>query len=267
MLHCRLLKVFILNLGKTVPLDVFSCFSKGKIQYSHLNLTYGLIADIDIESEKYRWLGALRLTIAGLAGIVSLRTYHGSIFYLPADETAIDKEKEQPNVTLESLAPDSGLIPKTYPSHNGPKLSLLLQDYTKWPGAIVKKAITTFNCTNLSWIASDFLATPFVKLGSGFMDLVYSSSDLTKTSTLGSFLDTSRGQYLKTSAIHRVLVKGLVLIPDGLIGKNGLTDDGHFSLSGESIDVAPIRLEIHPGVLNICVPEHLNEDKWLALYS
>jgi len=49
--------------------------------YSFLSITYGIIADIDLESEKIRFMGPLRFDIYGLIRFLNLRTYKGILYY------------------------------------------------------------------------------------------------------------------------------------------------------------------------------------------
>lgn len=53
---------------------------------------WGIIADVDIESEKYRWMGSARFTVATIPRILNPRMYPGKLLYLPAsDEQNNDK--------------------------------------------------------------------------------------------------------------------------------------------------------------------------------
>lgn len=52
--------------------------------FSILMLAWGLIADIDIESEKYRWMGSARLDFYGLCRLINLRQYNGCVSFVPA---------------------------------------------------------------------------------------------------------------------------------------------------------------------------------------
>eukprot|EP00271_Cylindrocystis_brebissonii_P020293 TRINITY_DN6663_c0_g1_i1.p1 TRINITY_DN6663_c0_g1~~TRINITY_DN6663_c0_g1_i1.p1 ORF type:complete len:411 (+),score=73.68 TRINITY_DN6663_c0_g1_i1:281-1513(+) len=52
--------------------------------HSVLNITWGFVSDVDIESEKYRWMGGLRLTVQSVVRILSMRRYRGRFSYLPA---------------------------------------------------------------------------------------------------------------------------------------------------------------------------------------
>lgn len=64
-------------------MDLFSIKSTKLNSYGFLSVVWGLIADVDIESEKYRRLGPLRFTIGALQRIISLRHYHGKFMYIP----------------------------------------------------------------------------------------------------------------------------------------------------------------------------------------
>lgn len=52
--------------------------------FSFLSVGWGLMADIDIESERLRALGGQRFTIWAVHRLISLRTYRGRLSYLPA---------------------------------------------------------------------------------------------------------------------------------------------------------------------------------------
>ncbi|KAF9356082.1 hypothetical protein BGX26_005767, partial [Mortierella sp. AD094] len=64
--------------GETSKLDIFSLSQLDRPRiYSMLMFSWGMMADADIESDKYRWLGSLRFDIAGLIRMVRLRRYPG----------------------------------------------------------------------------------------------------------------------------------------------------------------------------------------------
>lgn len=62
--------------------------------FSFLSLAWGFVADVDVESEKYRHVGAARFTLGTLVRLASLRVYKGKLAYLPATEEE-DEEKEK----------------------------------------------------------------------------------------------------------------------------------------------------------------------------
>lgn len=62
--------------------------------YSFLSIGWGLISDIDIESERLRPLGYQRFTIWTLHRLINLRTYRGRISYLPKYDTEEENTPE-----------------------------------------------------------------------------------------------------------------------------------------------------------------------------
>lgn len=68
--------------------------------FSFLSIGWGLISDIDIESECLRVIGGQRFTVWSFHRLVNLRTYHGTISYLPA--TNVQTPAEQQRNSLKS---------------------------------------------------------------------------------------------------------------------------------------------------------------------
>ena len=64
--------------------------------YSLLSIGWGLIADVDIESEKIRKLGSKRFTIWSLIRLMRLRSYKGRIWYLPIHTSSERRTHEVP---------------------------------------------------------------------------------------------------------------------------------------------------------------------------
>lgn len=54
--------------------------------FSFLSLAWGFVADVDIESEKYRHVGAIRFLMGTLVRLASLKIYQGRLAYLPVKE-------------------------------------------------------------------------------------------------------------------------------------------------------------------------------------
>ncbi|CAL1530623.1 unnamed protein product [Lymnaea stagnalis] len=77
---------FILVKHKVIPMDLVIVQIPDNTIFSFLSVTWGIMADIDYESEKYRNLGEARFTIGAIKRILSLRTYRGRISFLPVAE-------------------------------------------------------------------------------------------------------------------------------------------------------------------------------------
>ncbi|XP_042899282.1 sphingosine kinase 1 isoform X2 [Parasteatoda tepidariorum] len=75
----------VLNLlkGRTVPMDIVRVQSPKECFYSFLSVGWGLMADIDIESERLRAIGEARFAVWGVIRAIGLRKYKGRLSYLP----------------------------------------------------------------------------------------------------------------------------------------------------------------------------------------
>ncbi|RWS18029.1 sphingosine kinase 2-like isoform X2 [Dinothrombium tinctorium] len=69
--------------GKSIPTDLVRIKTSKRTIYSCLSIGWGLIADIDIESERLRAVGGARFTIWALIRAMALRKYKGRLSYLP----------------------------------------------------------------------------------------------------------------------------------------------------------------------------------------
>lgn len=61
--------------GAVRGLDMMSVRQGDKVHWAFLSIALGLVADIDIESEKWRWMGETRFTVAAIPRILRLRKY------------------------------------------------------------------------------------------------------------------------------------------------------------------------------------------------
>jgi sphingosine kinase len=117
----------------TQRLDIYRVWQAGKApSFGFLVLSHGLIADIDIESERFRWAGAARFTMSGIQRMISLRRYVAKVWYLPAAHAAeyerfrrreesrhriegavVTSAEASPRASMSSPSTDSGEVPPT----------------------------------------------------------------------------------------------------------------------------------------------------------
>eukprot|EP00899_Mesostigma_viride_P001425 jgi/Mesvir1/11283/Mv01077-RA.1 len=80
--------------GATQALDVYTVSQGDKRFHGVLGMTWALIADIDIESERFRFLGELRFTLQSIPRLLNLRRYNGSVHFI--------SEKDMPPFSAQS---------------------------------------------------------------------------------------------------------------------------------------------------------------------
>ncbi|OWR55147.1 sphingosine kinase a b, partial [Danaus plexippus plexippus] len=95
--------------GKTANMDVVRVETKTKIMYSFLSVGWGLLADIDIESEKLRVIGGQRFTLWALARLIGLRKYKGVIHYARIKDVSNLPKPKLPLTISHSVSHDGEL--------------------------------------------------------------------------------------------------------------------------------------------------------------
>ncbi len=73
--------------GTDSAADAFvSLTSDGERRLGFLSVGFGIIADVDVESERLRYVGELRFTLWALRRIGKLRRYRARLSYLPVED-------------------------------------------------------------------------------------------------------------------------------------------------------------------------------------
>ncbi|RKP13977.1 ATP-NAD kinase-like domain-containing protein [Piptocephalis cylindrospora] len=95
--------------GRKHPMDMHlvTHYPSGSRYVSHLMFSWGLVADVDIESEIYRWAGPARLNVGLAARLLNIRHYPGTLHYL-TDEVS---ESESGDGGPAGSAPGSNGVP------------------------------------------------------------------------------------------------------------------------------------------------------------
>lgn len=87
--------------GRMAPLDLMKIETpKHGPLYSFLTVGWGLMSDIDIESERLRAIGEIRFTLWAFWRVASLRIYTGRISYLPVTQRKAPTTPRRIGVTL-----------------------------------------------------------------------------------------------------------------------------------------------------------------------
>ncbi|XP_075978581.1 sphingosine kinase 1-like [Anticarsia gemmatalis] len=95
--------------GKTAPMDVVRIETKTKIMFSFLSVGWGLLSDIDIESERLRAIGGQRFAVWAVARLVGLRTYKGVVSYAKIKDVSNLPKPKQPLTLSHSISQDGAL--------------------------------------------------------------------------------------------------------------------------------------------------------------
>nr|GEW59425.1 sphingosine kinase 2-like isoform X1 [Tanacetum cinerariifolium] len=160
--------------GHKRSLDVATIWQGETVFFSVLMLAWGLISDIDIESEKYRWMGSARIEFYAFQRILRLRKYNGSIWFVPAPGS----EDVGENANWRKL--------------NGPFVSVWLH--------------------NVPWGAENTLAAPDAKFEDGYLDLIV-MRECPKLALISLMSKLNDGGHVKSPYVVYIKVKAVILEP------------------------------------------------------
>ncbi|XP_034739550.1 sphingosine kinase 2-like [Etheostoma cragini] len=249
--------------------------------FSFLSLAWGFVADVDIESEKYRQVGAARFTIGTLVRLASLHVYKGKLAYLPATEDYTNEEGLVNNQTLHCNNQASSLTPASRSSrdspcqntfHNschsnnslkvrrtvstpsqsankaGPSDSLLLPLDQPLPSdwvVVQEEDFVLMLAMYQSHLAEDLLAAPGATSDDGFIHLIYVRAGISRASLLKLFLAMEKGAHLTANCQHLVhtKVRALRLEPH--------SPNGIITVDGEVVEYGPVQAEVHRGLARL----------------
>lgn len=263
--------VFQILCGAVSPMDILTAHTiKGK-KYFSLLFNWGMIADIDIESEKYRRLGETRFLIGAVSCIIKKKSYHGKVSYLPKD-TDTDGLESMPNgtnttltveevpnhcndstnesVSLEhsatagdtSHSADQSQAPIIKSSTNGPPTPYIntnLSDPVPSNWIVMENDFINVNFATIPHMAHEVFTTKQAHVGCGTIYLIYTESSVTRRLDLFKMIDKmAKGNHTEMSMIHVVEAKAFRIEPtDG---------PGMMTLDGEEMPYGPLQAQIHP---------------------
>ncbi|PHT49403.1 Sphingosine kinase 1 [Capsicum baccatum] len=213
--------------GHKQSLDV-ATLSQGQSRFfSVLMLAWGLIADIDIESEKYRWMGSARIDFYAMQRIFRLRRYNGCIKFVAAPGYETFGEPAEPEGETISEVKSNFVQHKGY---RGPALHMK-EFNRKIEGPFVSVWLH-----NVPWGGQDALAAPDAKFSDGYLDLVL-IKECPKLTLLSLMTELNKGGHVKSPHVLYFKVKAFVLEPGARVddpSKEGIIDvDGEVLASGK----------------------------------
>lgn len=207
---------FAVARGRTEDLDLWNVTSMvnsavGPSAVGCLSLTYGFIADLDLESEKWRCLGGARFTAGAIVRTIFLRKYTARLSYLPIETYDIESASG-----TQSIPPIDKALPETWKTLSG-KFILV------W-------------ALNVTHGASDAIAAPAQKLKSGVIDLLI-VRDHSRFKLAKGLLGLETGEHINHEAFETLRVRAFRLEPD--------VDEvtGPIVVDGEDFSVDAVQVE------------------------
>nr|XP_023900602.1 sphingosine kinase 1 isoform X2 [Quercus suber] len=198
--------------GHKRSLDVATILQRETKFFSILMLAWGLVADIDIESEKYRWMGSARIDFYGLQRILHLRQYNGCVSFVPAPgfET-YGEPTSYPNKSTgkpDSCSPsEEESIKVRHHGYQGPNIDLENLEWRTISGPFVSVWLH-----NVPWGSEGTLAAPDAKFSDGYLDLIV-MRDCPQLALMSLMTGLNDGSHVKSPHVTYLKVKAFVLEP------------------------------------------------------
>ena len=233
---------FLIAKGRPAPVDMWEYVrpangsdAEQHLGWSVLSLSWGIVSDVDIESEVLRFAGALRLTLYALWRIACLRKYSACLTYLDAvsgEWKSIDANKwVHGSCSVEHYPP---IRPRPL------RLTACAAVPRSWVGL--------WAC-NVPWMSESDCAAPEAELNNGTLD-VLALVGASRLKTIGIFLALSDGSHIASAnedSVRMLKVKALRLEPS----RRTSAAPGHVVVDGEVVPFGPIEARAHPGALRV----------------
>lgn len=250
---------FAIIRGHKRALDVTTVLQGKARFFSILMLSWGLIADIDIESEKYRWMGSTRLNFYCFLRVMKLRKYHGCIEFVPSPGHEFYGEPKKDGETcmkdLEIFAQRQVGCVEQFQGYQGASTCFEVSDWRILEGPFISIMLL-----NVPWVEEDTLSAPEAKFSDGFLDLIV-IKDCSKAALASILLAATDGNHVKSPHVMYLKVKAFKLVPGNRVGnpmKGGIVDvDGEVVARGDRDPMAygpPIQLTVDNGLATVFSP-------------
>ncbi|KAL6990981.1 Sphingosine kinase 1 [Sarracenia purpurea var. burkii] len=218
--------------GNKCSLDVATILQGETMFFSVLMLAWGLVADIDIESEKYRWMGSARIDFYAVQRIFHLRKYNGRISFVPAPGFEAYGEPTDQSMGKDICNPSNDEPIKIQQcGYQGPNFDLEGLNWRKIDGPFVSIWLH-----NVPWGGEDTKAAPDAKFSDGYLDLIVIGQCPT-LALLALMSEINNGGHVKSPHVLYLKVKAFVLEPGPRVGdatKEGIIDsDGEVLARGK----------------------------------
>mmetsp|Transcript_5986 Transcript_5986/g.9493 ORF Transcript_5986/g.9493 Transcript_5986/m.9493 type:complete len:266 (+) Transcript_5986:139-936(+) len=196
---CAVLSILRARLDKA---DVGALEQEGQVKtYSILSLSWGLIADVDIQCDRYRFLGESRVLLQAAASIVKLKSYKGRLQLL--------------------CPPAEGTAPAT------PR---------NWK--VIDGRFVCLWAMNMSHAAYDLHVAPEAQLQDGCFDVVVLKEGISRGTVARAFMEIEKGTHIRYPQIE--IYKAEEVIWEPSCGSGIFSVDGELSACGpETVESLP----------------------------
>ncbi|CAF1131889.1 unnamed protein product [Rotaria sordida] len=204
----------------------------GQRLFSFLCIEWAIVADVDCDSEQYRFLGEARFTVEAIKRVIQPRTYNGYIDYIPYDaaDDTVNTNQITPNTTIAQLHRHLLPLNESIPTDS---------TVTKWRR--INGPFAHVLITSKASISKDTIASTKSTLSDGYLTLQYIRADSSIRMNLAkTFTTMSDGKYLDYDFVEWMPIRAFRIVPSDT--------SGNMMIDGEKVSYGPIQGEILPSI-------------------
>ena len=199
--------------------------------HSLLSLSWGFFADVDIESERFRWLGGLRFTLQAIVRILFMRRYRATAVRFRPAETFAHPDPDQNRNRDPSEDANSAAVAARRAARSGATAGVAVASRPGWRE--ITGDVQGVWALSLPWGAEDMHAAPAAEASDGAYDVLIVSG-ASKLALLGLLLVFDAGGHVNHPAVTYVKASAFEISP-------GTSDDGgggYVAVDGELVAAA-----------------------------
>ncbi|CAG7716965.1 unnamed protein product [Allacma fusca] len=204
--------------GRVVQVNLTEVDLDEKRLFSFLSAGWGLLADIDVESEILRPIGEPRFTVWSLLRLMKLKTYRAQLSYIPCSHVSEKPVIREP-------------IPETDVGDISARTS-------------IEGDFISIYSSIQSYIGSDLIFAPKATANDGRIHLTFIRSNAGRACATQFLLALDKGTHTNINGVTYVAVKEFSLQSKGGIG-------GNLVIDGERVSAEKMIVRISPTPLNV----------------
>ena len=208
---------------------------------SLLSLSWGLFADIDVESERFRWLGGARFTAQAIVRILFPRKYRGAkLRFKPLEDVASDAKTSANTKKTDYSSSVVAAARRAAVRNSGSEVSVpvtddphLAKNGWKELREELRGDIRGVWALNVPWGAEDMYAAPAAEPSDGAYDVLVIRGT-SRLAMLGLLLTFDAGGHVDHPAVTYLKCSAFELTPGRSDGNGG----GYVAVDGELVAAA-----------------------------
>uniref|UniRef100_T1JKM2 DAGKc domain-containing protein n=1 Tax=Strigamia maritima TaxID=126957 RepID=T1JKM2_STRMM len=234
--------------GRTKLMDIIRVEMRSETCYSFLSIGWGLLADIDIESEKMRSIGELRFALWSLAKIIGLRSYSGRVSYIPANTDPnphLTRSATFPETSDESVQRAGDPRYSVNGEYDDASLLPPLNQPIPCTWMSLEDSFLLVYVVYQTHIGSEVFFAPSARLDDGIMWLLTVRKGVSRKQLLSFMLSLESGEHTRCPFVGMIPVRAVRIEP--------FTDSGHMTVDGENVECGPMQAEVLPSLARIMI--------------